>query len=335
MIRQTAGAELCATHRLSRPNASDCVKAYDQTYKGRIDLSKEVVVGDPVQTSALQWRVPYDVQDAAGNKADTVWRDVVVDEVNLLDVEAKIYQDYNVKKQEEIRAAVDKALADERKKGGRRSTPKVECPACPSCNCPTDGSFDVSMCDPICKAREQVCSVDMEVSTAVRIVQAVETYVPAPIVTIIIGLFFVLILYSSMRLVFSLFAAPSYAPAYNVEEREQGLRNHITEFSPQPRMNGGALVPQPQQQQSSFLGSPTVNGMSPAPPRGPPLASASLYGNSAPIFSPPSASYGSNGNMQQSTPGGTSQDVDIYANSPIITPNRQGNGLRQRSPFGR
>ena len=34
MIRETAGAELCATHDHPNPSPDECVKAVDHTYKG-------------------------------------------------------------------------------------------------------------------------------------------------------------------------------------------------------------------------------------------------------------------------------------------------------------
>ena len=56
------------------------MKAFDQTYKGKVDLSEHVVVGEPIKKGHLRWSVPYDVTDDAGNRATTVWRDVVVEE---------------------------------------------------------------------------------------------------------------------------------------------------------------------------------------------------------------------------------------------------------------
>ena len=62
----TAGAELCATHLNRNPDPSDCVQAHNVTYSGRVDLSKKVVVGEPIQKSNLPWSVPYDVKDELG-----------------------------------------------------------------------------------------------------------------------------------------------------------------------------------------------------------------------------------------------------------------------------
>ena len=58
-----------------------------------MDLSRHVVVGEPVQKSSIRWSVPYNVKDAAGNRAHTVWRDVVVEEVDLANVEARVRQE--------------------------------------------------------------------------------------------------------------------------------------------------------------------------------------------------------------------------------------------------
>jgi hypothetical protein len=331
MIRQTAGAELCAAHDFARPNAIDCVKAYDQTYKGRVNLSKEVVVGDPTQTSMLQWRVPYDVHDAAGNKAETVWRDVVVEEVDLSDVEAKVRRESSRNKDAEIRSAVEKELAAERRK---KITKTIDCPTCPACKCPGDGSkstFDPSMCNSICEAREQTCQAE-EMSSAVKLVSWLESLMPAPLVTAIVAACSFYVVYLVLRVLWSLqFTSPRYAPVYDAEERERGLRNHITEFSPQPSQNGGVRT-QPPSEPRAFAGGLTVHA-----PQGPPVASASLYGDAGPVFTPTPRSWSQSGGFQSASSNGPAQQqsVDIYERSPIITPSKRGDGVRQRSPYRR
>lgn len=137
----TGGAELCASHTNTSPNASDCAIAYDETYRGRVDLSKNVVVGKPVRKSATRWSVPYDVKDEAGNEAETVWRDILVEEVDLSNVESRIRKEVMQDRQREIDEAVAKALAKEARAAGK-------CPTCPPCDC--SGNADVSSCDDVC-----------------------------------------------------------------------------------------------------------------------------------------------------------------------------------------
>jgi hypothetical protein len=145
LIDATLGAELCATHSNPNPKPSDCVKASDHTYMGDVDLTPRVVVGTPVEKSPLQWSVPYNVVDAAGNHASTAWRDVVVEEVDIGDLEARIRREVMAAKEVEIQDAVVKAVAEERSKHANNSQPSKArsecrvCPACPQCkNAPFD-----------------------------------------------------------------------------------------------------------------------------------------------------------------------------------------------------
>lgn len=135
---------------------------------GPVDLSSRVVVGEPVQKSALHWIVPYNVMDDAGNAAKIVWRDVRIEEVDLLDVESRVRAEMKAERDLEIKEAVNKALDKERataeqvdvvsrtqgtaKKDrsvqrGRESITK-ECAPCPECKCPIE--FDISQCDEYC-----------------------------------------------------------------------------------------------------------------------------------------------------------------------------------------
>jgi hypothetical protein len=104
--------------------------------------------------------------DDAGNAAKTVWRDVVVEEMDLLDVEKKVRAELVVEKEEEIAEAVRKAIAKEHaaaeqvdigraqeKKPDRnqRGRGPTACPKCPECKCTTgDNSFDPSQCEDYC-----------------------------------------------------------------------------------------------------------------------------------------------------------------------------------------
>ena len=372
IIRRTSGAELCATHDVVRPNASDCVTAYDDTFRGRVDLSKQVVVGDPVQTSMLQWRVPYNVMDASGNKAETVWRDVVVQEVDLSDMEVKIRSEMVRNKDAEINKAVQNALAEERRKVASQRPATKTCPKCPVCDCSKEKVPDMSICESVCASLDDnTCKPEVpgpeikEMSNTVKFVIWLESFLPSAVlvvVLVILALFTVLMVFSALvRLYLS---APTYAPVYNAAEREQGLHGQITVFSPQqqqqfPAQNGAALFSPQQQlppqngptnnfQSTNGLFSPSTNYSAGATGHhGPPTASSSIYGtSSSQVFGSATRSPGlsspagvqTNASMGEGSVMGQQQPpIDIYQRSPniIITPSKRGDGVRRRSPYGR
>eukprot|EP00521_Asterionellopsis_glacialis_P007642 CAMPEP_0195288974 /NCGR_PEP_ID=MMETSP0707-20130614/5436_1 /TAXON_ID=33640 /ORGANISM="Asterionellopsis glacialis, Strain CCMP134" /LENGTH=926 /DNA_ID=CAMNT_0040348923 /DNA_START=104 /DNA_END=2884 /DNA_ORIENTATION=+ len=157
LIASTAGAELCATHTKTNPSANDCVKATDHTYQGAVDLTQRVKVGDPVQKSNYAWKVPYNVMDDAGNEAKTVWREVVIEEVDLYDLEHKIRMEIAKENENELKLAVKKAVEEERKKNEQLVKPAArgrgrggDCPKCPKCDCSNPKSFDISKCADVC-----------------------------------------------------------------------------------------------------------------------------------------------------------------------------------------
>lgn len=158
MIRSTAGAELCATHSHPMPDPSDCISAYDETFSGRVDLSRKVVVGEPVMKTPMLWSVPYDVTDEAGNVAVTQYRDVKVEEVNLLDVEAKIRNEVLQQQKAEIQRAVDVAVDEERRKLDRTTRRRGnKCPECPPCDC-SEMAVD---CEATCASRAaETCTME-------------------------------------------------------------------------------------------------------------------------------------------------------------------------------
>lgn len=102
--------------------------------------------------------------DDAGNAAKTVWRDIIVEEVDLLDVEKKVRAELAAEKEEEIAEAIRKAKDDaaaeqveiaraHEKKPDRyqRGRGPTACPKCPECKCTTgDNSFDPSQCEDYC-----------------------------------------------------------------------------------------------------------------------------------------------------------------------------------------
>ena len=166
MIKNTAGAELCATHTKRNPRPQDCVRAYDETFRGRVDLTSRVKVGNPIKKSDFEWKVAYDVMDSAGNVADTVWREIIVEEVDFLDMEKLIREEVLADREIEIQDAVRKALESERKKPLKRQpnesrrAGRESCPTCPACKCNNNSAkLTLKECESICKEKEsQTCT---------------------------------------------------------------------------------------------------------------------------------------------------------------------------------
>ena len=150
MIKITSGAELCATHTNTKPSPLTCVKAIDYTHLGNVNLSSKVIVGDPIQISTLEWKVSYNVVDKAGNTASTQWRNVVVEEVELTDLEQKIRDEVLADRDLFTQKAINKALEIERKT--KKQNEKNVLSSCPSCDCQSaDKSFSMKDCHNICR----------------------------------------------------------------------------------------------------------------------------------------------------------------------------------------
>ncbi len=156
MIQKSAGAELCATHVKKNPAPIDCVKAIDHTFRGNVDLSSKVSVGEPIQVSPLEWKIPYNVADDAGNSAETVWRRIVVEEVDLVEMEERIRQDILADREQEIEKAIQEAIQRERSKTSaspsKQQNAQQPTPKCPVCECPKNGkSLTVAQCEEYCE----------------------------------------------------------------------------------------------------------------------------------------------------------------------------------------
>ena len=354
MIKSTQGAELCATHDNSRPRPGNCVNAYDETYKGKVDLSSRVQIGDPVKRSDLHWSIPYYVKDEAGNEAKPVWRDVVVEEVDFEAMESKIRQEIAGSKDAEIKKAVAKAVQEERKKfessnksQQRRSTTAQDCPACPVCSeskfgRAVDGgsnnnNIDLSMCDKICEERAQQCSWD-EQTFVIRALLMLEKHLPAEIVPILLLILFVSGAIFVVRLIILLVFYPgSFSTSYDYasdQERERSLQNSVTYYQ------GGTPQASQQNRQQPPIGAPeTPGGLMGV--SGPPRSSMTMNQGSDFFLSPP----GNSGNGLLSSPPGTNSTQQhtinddpngIYMSPPIIrpSPKNKGSELRRRSPGG-
>ena len=306
-------------------------------------------VGNPVQKSPLHWSVPYDVSDAAGNKAATVWRDVIVEEVELEDVSFKVRREFDKEKEEAIRKAVEHALAEERTKASarntRRSAPK--CPECPKCDCPeSGGNFNEEMCNAICEAKSTTCAVN-DARIVVRGLDFLQGILPSWLLPILVVVTFVFCFLLAIRVLLSFFGEQRpYQSMY--ETNPEHIQNHVTVYRPMNggtnTMNGGFTRGYGSEGNyggnGNYRGTPSDLGRpstifnvatgGSAPNSAPPRSSISL-GNRSTIFSPPS-----NGAGAYTPVSGVQPSIaDIYEESPLITPNRRGDGVRRRSPFSR
>lgn len=279
-----------------------------------------MTVGDPEQKSPLHWVVPYNVKDKAGNEAATIWRDVIVEEVNLKDLESKILMDVKTDQATAIQRAVDKALKEDRAHRGRTdrkatattaATTKA-CPECPKCDCSGDPRFDESFCDAVCDARVQTCARRDE-SVIVSAMLWLEDFFPPTLVPIILLCVIVtgclLILRWTLTLVFN--PQVYKRNQYVNDDRGRESQDSVTYYPTHSDV-------------------PRINGFSP-PPRG------SLSSRGADTFMTPpqsSASFASPpGNGSAHRPRENNMADSIYATQPIITPSKRGDGARQRSPY--
>ena len=336
MVRQTAGAELCATHSNPKPSPSDCVSAVDETHKGPVNLSKKVKVGEPVQKSHLHWAVPYNVQDAAGNEAVTVWRDVLVDEVDLGELEHKFQEQAAKDRKHEIEAAVAKALKqseeqhlqdikirvnqaveeDRKRRGNDGNKNKKTCPACPACTPSTEK----------CEC-ESHCAIDTD-SLVVRTMLALEDYLPLTAIPYALFAAILAVGLIILRLVLSVVFAnptPYYSRTFMAsDDRERAMQTSVTVYQPNMTSPGGVM-----QQPANGTVHHNHNGM-PLP-----TAQASLF--SPTTGASPASQFGSPSLQQiplQQQQQQQQDYTDIYASPEVITPRRRtGNGVFGASPY--
>lgn len=278
MILSTAGAELCATHSKPNPSPSDCVKATDHTYKGNVDLSSRVMVGEPVQKSSNHWVVSYNVMDDAGNAAKTVWRDVRIEEVDLFEDENKLRAQMQAEKEAEIKEAVKTALEKERAsvqvdsvtRGDRVKNRKTgKCPECPQCKCPTDGSFNTAQCDAYCDKKfaqmEKTCEAT-ESPVFPGPMGFLETILPPQMIYVLVWCITIVIIVFGIRLLITTIFNPGAAFSnYNLTPAEEHeFQNAVNYYrSPNGHINRNGAVPQsapPAATRLSTFGATATNG---------------------------------------------------------------------------
>jgi hypothetical protein len=271
-----------------------------------VDLSRVVTIGEPIKKSSLRWSVPYDVTDAAGNAAATVWRDIVVEEVDLVSVERKIREEILLQKNVEIRQAVDKALSEDRKTRERKppsprtAKPSGTCPECPTCD---PSKFDESTCQAICAARIKECALE-EQSLVVQILVWLERLFPPSMVPLIVTCTAIMASFLTFRWVLTLIFNPQpYRRGYfDDAERERAMISAVAYHSSSAN---ASLAP-------------------------PPLESGIFNGHFSPQANYLGAPAASSMAVQNQSQG---DDVaDIYQ-SPIITPSKRGDGVMRRTPY--
>ena len=298
-------------------------------------MSRQVVVGEPIKKSTLLWSVPYNVQDQAGNAAVTVWRDVVVEEVALDDLETKIRADLQRARQVEIDRAVSRALEEDRRKrepAKARPSPELpvnSCPACTKCDCANQ--FDPSLCDSICKEKVGACAMD-EQSFVVKFLVWLEQFVPPSLIPSLLGVLLLMTVWLCFRFLWNIVfrTRESSSNWYANEERQRMMQNSVTYYQ-ENGAGGSALTPLPPRTSMSVGG---------ATPGGGAGAGAGSGGSS--LFTPQSAAFSpspSGGHHNGSSAAVVRHSVlfsadrgNIYA-SPIITPSQRGDGVRRRSPY--
>jgi hypothetical protein len=294
-----------------------------------VDLTQSVVVGEPELKSALRWSVPYNVQDAAGNVAETIWRDIVVEEVTLTDVETKVRRDLAKETDAKMKRAVDKALEEERRKRSKQSGASAKaCPACPKCECPdsssnnSDGSQRLcssSACESYCAPQRELNAV-LEQSYIYRASLWLERLIPTaliPTVLLTVALLFLTFLWSFLwSVLLSMIRAWTYRPdMYNAldERTERAMRDSVLY----------AL-------RSEGFASPPIaagNGNDPFfSPRTATVASAPTTPYS--VGTSPGISNGYRGSYSL----GDNNSNSIFAADSIITPNRRSDAVRRRTP---
>jgi hypothetical protein len=334
MIKSTHGAELC--------HPSHCINAYDETYKGKVDLSSRVVVGDPVRKSELHWAVPYNVKDDAGNEATTVWREVVVEEVDVDKMEGKIREEMKKENEAKTKDAVAAAVEAERKRiesndnrrNSRRDSPVNSCPTCPKCGenesmksvgDGVDDKISLAACEQMCGQRAQQCSATDQ-NYSVAFIVWLEQLLPPRLVFMFIFSCCVCGLVMFFRILWALIVGPSAFSAnnnYAATAQERALLNSTSvTYHPSPEKGPRQpfLSPQVPPTQTSQFGGNTTFSFSPSGNSGlPPRQSMSMAQQGGDFFRSPAntpRAVGGNGFAFSPPIGGVSNGHDdIYADA--------------------
>ena len=292
-------------------------------------LSSSVQVGEPEPKNndgpPLQWKVSYNVMDDAGNKAKTVWRDIIVEEVDIDDFERKAKADVATK-------------ANEPSTKQRRNNNKRDCPPCDPCNCNNaqrqqggnGGGLSSAECNAECDSKiaaalaasstgsadKARCTLPNEGVSRLshQVIQKMLVYLegllgPSALMLLLLGCTLATILYVMSRVMAALFFGTGphtrtyYHHTHEDDEREKIMLQNVSYYrSPTPSSNGSA---------SRGGQSP---GSSSGPPR-PPTTSISSQRNNG-MYSD---------NTPRQSPFRSSDGTDnIYETMSPITPLRNG-----------
>ena len=349
MIVATTGAELCATSTRSKVRPMDCIRAKDHTYKGVVDLTARVSVGEPIHDGGapLRWKVPYNVMDDAGNKAKTVWRSIIVEEVGLDQFENSNEAIMLANRREDVDNAVREELEKERNRVAATSNNKYACPPCVPCDCKGKrdcGGMSRSECNSFCDKKmtaaaassldascppnyvESRASHDRTVHSH-QIIQDMVAYLeglvgPSALMLLFVGCFVAVMVYFLQRMLRALFfsSGPYVRTYYADEEREKIMMQNVSYYrSPSAASNRSTTSSTPSSSASR-----------------PPTASLSSQRNG--VFSPPQ--NGTNVNNAQAeqyvSPFRSNDGTDnaIYQSVSPITPKRNDGNHAQPSPQG-
>jgi len=275
-----------------------------------------------VQKASNHWAVSYNVMDDAGNAAKTVWRDVRIEEVDLFEDENKLRAQMQAEKEAEIKEAVKKALEKERAsmqvdavtrgQGNKPNRNAKNCPPCPECKCPTDGSFDPSQCDTYCEKKfaqyERTCAAAEE-SSLPSPLAFLQGILPPPVLSVLVWCVAIILVVYAIRLLTTTIFNPGAAfTNYNLtlaEEHEfQNAVNYYRSPEGVATRNGGVPQSAPPASRPGF--GATANGGRMFSPDGQhPRADASPFWS--PRGTPGSAARGNT----------ATYDDNIYADSPM------------------
>ena len=220
----------------------------------------------------------------------------------------------------ETQRAVDRALAEDRKKRPdsprSRKSSTTSCPVCAPCNCPGDSGAE-AQCQASCSAQMSTCPASHE-SAVVQLLFLLEDFFPPSVVPPLLVCVGILIVFFLFRVCLALLFGSSSTRTghYDYEERERRLQESVTYYDADdgPERSQGMLPPRSSlsTENGGFL-TPSATGFT---PRG------STTGTS-----------GLNGSGQRLSPRG---DINGIYRTSIITPKKKGagDGSLRYSPFG-
>jgi hypothetical protein len=268
-----------------------------------------------VRKGHMHWAVPYDVVDQAGNAARTVWRDVMVEEVNLNEVEQTVRNEVMKHQEEVIRKAVDRAVAEDRAKRDRAkddsSTKGADktCPKCPPCICPK--SVDPAACEDVCAARSQTCTIH-EGKYTFRLLNWLLGYFSIRVIEVGLAIGVVCLILFLLAIQQSRRGPQEISRTVGeVKYYQNGQLVGESYGTATPGLPRSPLPTVPAKDRAFYFSSPGAN----VTPRPSPYSNGAIQENHLPSFEYADLA------------------TSIYEDQPIITPSRTGDGVRRRSPY--